>query len=123
ARAGDAGRGFAVVASEVKTLALQTGRATDEIRGQIAASQATTRNAVDAIGSIRDTIGTLNAVSSAIASAVEEQSVVTREMSGRLQTAYGGISAITAGMDTIAAASDRLDHATRQVREASRSMG
>ncbi|WP_313901893.1 methyl-accepting chemotaxis protein, partial [Methylobacterium sp. J-030] len=46
ARAGDAGRGFAVVASEVKTLALQTGRATDEIRGQIAASQATTRNAV-----------------------------------------------------------------------------
>lgn len=123
ARAGEAGRGFAVVASEVKTLALQTGRATDEIRGQIAATQATTRDAVDAIGAIRDTIGTLNAVSSAIASAVEEQSVVTREMSGSLQTAYGGISAITAGMDTIAEASTRLDQATRQVREASRSMG
>lgn len=123
ARAGEAGRGFAVVASEVKTLALQTGRATDEIRGQIAATQATTRDAVVAIGTIRDTIGTLSTVSSAIASAVEEQSVVTREMSSSLQTAYGGISAITAGMDTIAEASTRLDHATRQVREASRSIG
>ncbi len=123
ARAGEAGRGFAVVASEVKTLALQTGRATDQIRGQIAATQSTTREAVDAIGAIRATIGTLNAVSSAIASAVEEQSVVTREMSGSLHTASGGVSAIAAGMDTIAQESTRLDHATRQVRDATRSMG
>ncbi|MWV24149.1 PAS domain S-box protein [Methylobacterium sp. 2A] len=123
ARAGEAGRGFAIVASEVKTLALQTGRATDEIREQIAATQSTTREAVVAIGTIRDTIETLNAVSSAIASAVEEQSVVTREMSSSLQTAYGGVAAITSGMNTIAEASTRLDQATRHVREASRSMG
>jgi methyl-accepting chemotaxis protein len=107
----------------VKTLALQTGRATDEIREQIAATQSTTREAVVAIGTIRDTIETLNAVSSAIASAVEEQSVVTREMSSSLQTAYGGVAAITSGMNTIAEASTRLDQATRHVREASRSMG
>src|SRR5499426_2177514 len=37
ARAGDAGRGFAVVASEVKSLAIQTARATDDIARQIAA--------------------------------------------------------------------------------------
>jgi len=123
ARAGEAGRGFAVVASEVKTLALQTGRATDQIRTQIAATQSSTREAVDAIGAIRHTIGTLSAVSSTIASAVEEQSVVTREMSGSLRTASGGVSSIASGMDTIAQASTRLDTATRQVREASRSMG
>ena len=35
ARAGEVGKGFAVVASEVKSLAQQTGRATEDIRGRI----------------------------------------------------------------------------------------
>ncbi|TXN28834.1 PAS domain S-box protein, partial [Methylobacterium sp. WL93] len=52
ARAGAAGKGFAVVASEVKALAEQTAKATDQIRGQIQATQTATREAVDAIGSI-----------------------------------------------------------------------
>ncbi|MCJ2050478.1 PAS domain-containing protein [Methylobacterium sp. J-070] len=123
ARAGEAGRGFAVVASEVKTLAEQTGRATDRIRGQIASTQAATHEAVDAIGAIQGTIATLNAVSSAIAAAVEEQSAVTREMSGSMHTASQGVAAISAGMDTIAQASLQVDRATRQVREASRALG
>ena len=42
ARAGAAGKGFAVVASEVKTLAVQTARATDDIASQIAAVQEST---------------------------------------------------------------------------------
>jgi methyl-accepting chemotaxis protein len=123
ARAGEAGRGFAVVASEVKTLAEQTGRATDQIRGQIASTQSATREAVDAIGVIQGTIRTLNEVSSTIAAAVEEQSAVTREMSGSMQTASHGVSAIASGMDTIAEASVRVDRATHQVREASRAIG
>lgn len=36
ARAGEAGKGFAVVASEVKSLANQTGRATEDIRARLA---------------------------------------------------------------------------------------
>jgi methyl-accepting chemotaxis protein len=122
ARAGEAGRGFAVVASEVKTLAEQTGRATDQIRSQIAATQSATREAVDAIGVIQGTIRTLNEVSSTIAAAVEEQSAVTREMSGSMQAASQGVSVIAGGMDTIAQASERVDRATRQVREASRAL-
>ena len=49
ARAGEAGRGFAVVASEVKSLAGQTGKATEEIAGQIGAIQAAVADAAQAI--------------------------------------------------------------------------
>lgn len=123
ARAGEAGRGFAVVATEVKTLAAQTGRATDQIRLQIASTQSATREAVDAIDAIQGTIRTLNAVSSTIAAAVEEQSAVMREMSGSMQTAAQDVSAISGGMNTIAQASARADQATQQVRESSRALG
>jgi methyl-accepting chemotaxis protein len=80
ARAGEAGRGFAVVASEVKTLAGQTAKATDEIRGQIEGVQSATVAAVEAISGIGGRIGEINAVSTAIASAVEQQGAATDQI-------------------------------------------
>ena len=52
ARAGEAGRGFAVVASEVKSLAVQTAKATEDISSQIQEVQNSTGKAVEAIGRI-----------------------------------------------------------------------
>ena len=52
ARAGEAGRGFAVVASEVKSLAVQTAKATEDISSQILEVQNSTGKAVEAIGRI-----------------------------------------------------------------------
>ncbi|MCJ2042084.1 PAS domain S-box protein [Methylobacterium sp. J-059] len=120
ARAGMAGKGFAVVASEVKALAEQTAKATDQIREQISATQAAAREAVDAIGSIQGTIRSLDEVSGAIAAAVEEQSAVTREMSGSMHTAAHGVTTIAGSMEDIARASEQVDQATRKVRQASR---
>ncbi|MFM2043035.1 MAG: methyl-accepting chemotaxis protein [Pseudomonadota bacterium] len=85
ARAGEAGKGFAVVAGEVKTLAAQTARATEEIAQQVTAIQAATAQAVEAIGSIGASIRTMDGVTTAIASAVEEQTAATGEVSTTIQ--------------------------------------
>ncbi|MEQ8964772.1 MAG: HAMP domain-containing methyl-accepting chemotaxis protein [Azospirillaceae bacterium] len=90
ARAGEAGKGFAVVAQEVKSLATQTGQATEEIGGQIAAIQTATREAVDAIAAISRTIGSIDEISTTIASAVEEQGAATGEIARNVQEAATG---------------------------------
>src|SRR6202008_5193042 len=74
ARAGEAGRGFAVVASEVKSLALQTGKATEDVAEQISAVQKSTRGAIQAVGSIEKCIAEIASYTAAVAGSIEEQS-------------------------------------------------
>ncbi|WP_322514408.1 cache domain-containing protein [Rhodopseudomonas palustris] len=81
ARAGEAGRGFAVVAAEVKALAEQTATATSDIARYVGSIQSATGESVAAIGSIGQTITRLSEIAGAIAAAVEQQGVATREIS------------------------------------------
>ena len=81
ARAGEAGRGFAVVANEVKELAKETAKATDEISEKIESIQADIRSAVTAISQIDTIVQNVNGLQITIATAVEEQTAVTSDIS------------------------------------------
>jgi len=115
ARAGEAGKGFAVVASEVKTLATQTGRATDEIAGQVRAIQEATQRSVESIGSITSTIGRVSEISTAIASAVEEQGAATQEISRNVQQAAQGTTEVSSNIGGVTAAAEQTGTAATQV--------
>jgi methyl-accepting chemotaxis protein len=95
ARAGEAGRGFAVVANEVKHLADQTARATEEITGQIAAMQETTRQAVDSVKLVGVTMARIDQAMAAIAGAAEQQSTATQEIARNAQDAASGNAEVT----------------------------
>jgi methyl-accepting chemotaxis protein len=73
ARAGEAGKGFAVVAAEVKSLAGQTGKATEEISAQISAIQSAAADAGRAIGQVNAIIEDMSGIAAAVAASVEEQ--------------------------------------------------
>jgi methyl-accepting chemotaxis protein len=94
ARAGEAGRGFAVVANEIKDLAKQTAEATLEIKEKIGAIQGSTDATVTEIGQILKVINDVNDIVSTIATAVEEQSVTTKEIAENVVQASQGIQGV-----------------------------
>jgi methyl-accepting chemotaxis protein len=105
ARAGDAGKGFAVVASEVKDLAQETARATEDISARVAAIQGDTDGAVEVIKRISDVIGKIHEYQTTIASAVEEQTATTQEMSRSIAEVASGSDRIAGRIADVAEAS------------------
>jgi methyl-accepting chemotaxis protein len=91
ARAGAAGKGFAVVANEIKDLAQQTEKATEDIKDKVAGIQSSTSKTVVDIGSINQTIRDVSEIVSSIATAIEEQAAVTKDIAGNIAQASGGV--------------------------------
>ena len=106
ARAGEAGKGFAVVANAVKELAKQTANATETIRRKIDVTQSDIRDSVSAISRISQTIQQINDFQNSIAGAVEEQTVVTRDISRNVADAAKGTLEITENVIQVAKAAE-----------------
>ncbi len=120
ARAGDAGKGFAVVASEVKSLATQTGKATEEIADQITAIQAETVASVEAIQGIGLTVGQMGEIATSISSAVEQQGASTREIAGSVQQAAAGTQDVSSNISQVAQAAGESQESSGQMLNAAK---
>jgi methyl-accepting chemotaxis protein len=111
ARAGAAGKGFAVVANEIKELALQASGATEEIKSKITGIQSST----GAVVIDMDIVAT-------IATAIEEQAAVTRDMARNIAEASTGVRDANARVAQSASASREISTDIQGVDSASRKM-
>ena len=102
ARAGEAGRGFAVVASEVKSLAGQTGKATEEIAAQIGAIQVAASDAVHAIEQVNTIIEDMSGIATSVAAAVEEQNAAVASIAEGVNRASGDARSGAQAMSRVA---------------------
>jgi methyl-accepting chemotaxis protein len=129
ARAGEQGRGFAVVADEVRALAERTTKATKEIGEMIKSIQKETRNAVtgmeegvhevvrgndearkseEALKTILNRVENVTIQVSQIATAAEEQSATSTEISNNIQEMTQVIHESSAGIQQIATSSSEM---------------
>ena len=95
ARAGEAGKGFAVVANEIKDLANQTAEATRDIKAKIENIQSSSSTTMQGMNKINDVITNVNDIVSTIATAVEEQSAATKEITENINQVSSGIQEVT----------------------------
>jgi methyl-accepting chemotaxis protein len=122
ARAGEAGKGFAVVANEVKELAKQTAKATGDIGERIHVIQSDTRQTVEAIASIDSVVRNVDALSSKIATAVEEQSAATTGISHSASKAAAGVDDIARNINGVAAAAKETTAKANETQAMSREL-
>lgn len=118
ARAGEAGRGFAIVATEVKSLAMQTARATQEIAAQVSDIQRSTAETVGAIRETIETIGAIDAVAASIAATVDQQEAATREITRNVQEAARSTRAVSDNIVDVSAAAAQTGDAAFAVLKA-----
>ena len=122
ARAGEAGKGFAVVASEVKSLAVQTAKATEDISRLINAVQTSTGSAVDAIGRIASRMQEIDSCTTAVSTAVQQQSGATAEISQNVAGAADGAKLVVSVLGNVTGAASETRQSAESVLTASQAV-
>ena len=119
ARAGSAGKGFAVVAAEVKSLSVQTAKATDDIVAQVGAVQNSTKNVIASIQNITRQIQEINLYSSEAAASVTVQENATKEISGSVIGAAEGARSSLEVLDQVTSDATATSSSAKTVQRSS----
>ncbi|WP_377838465.1 methyl-accepting chemotaxis protein [Bosea sp. UC22_33] len=114
ARAGSAGRGFAVVASEVKALSAQTSATTIDARNQIQAMQSASREAVEAVATIADSINELEELAHVVDAAATSQREATLAIIARMTETAAGVGTMADALRNLGSEAEELNAATEQ---------
>jgi methyl-accepting chemotaxis protein len=122
ARAGESGRGFAVVASEVKSLAVQTAKATEQIAHQIAAVQSSTTGAVEAIRRNTERMQEIDQRTVAVTGSLTQQNSATGEISRSVSGAAGEAKAIVEVLHEVTKAANDTRDTVQSVLSASQAV-
>jgi methyl-accepting chemotaxis protein len=122
ARAGAAGKGFAVVANEVKDLASETAKATEQIDQKIQGIRKGTDGAAEIITEISGIIAQMHDISTTIASAVEEQTSTTKDISRNVSEAAVGESQVTETITSVAQAAKSTSAGAQSTQTAARKL-
>ena len=122
ARAGEAGKGFAVVASEVKSLAVQTAKATEDISRLINAVQSSTGSAVGAIGRITSRMQEIDASTTAVSASVQQQNAATAEISQNVAAAADGAKLVVSVLGNVSGAASETRQSAESVLAASQAV-
>jgi methyl-accepting chemotaxis protein len=122
ARAGESGRGFAVVASEVKSLAVQTAKATEAIGGQILAVQGSTTSAVESIRRITQRMQEIQHYASGVAASIEQQNIATSNIASNVASAARATQTMTAALSDVAGAATQTHTSAETVLDTSQSV-
>jgi methyl-accepting chemotaxis protein len=100
ARAGNAGKGFAVVASEVKSLAVQTAKATDSVGKQISIIQEAMRQSIGEITLANKSIMEISEVSSMLTGMVMQQAQAANQIAKNANSASLNAATVTEALKT-----------------------
>ncbi len=119
ARAGEAGKGFAVVANEIKDLAKQTSDASMDIKTKIDSIQQSSAGSLASIEEISKVIAEVSEIVATIATAVEEQSAATNEISQNISQASSGIEEVNSNVNQSSTVSAEITKDISGVNESS----
>jgi methyl-accepting chemotaxis protein len=109
-RAGEAGRGFAVVAAEVKTLALQTAQATDEVARALLLLRHGAQGVREHNEQAQEVLHAAQRASASLSQIVAEQAASTQTSATAVSQLFLGLQEISANANRIASLCGDTSH-------------